>query len=127
MMKRAAGVVFLLTWLVSAPAVSAFNTRITVYASVPEMRAVYVNKAGYITKVAGNTPNNIQPRVYDENNQIIAMTDTINQQYQQFLQSHGGKLQASKIYEINPVSVSNLPNTQSVQVNGSQTHLALSL
>lgn len=105
----------------------AFNTRITVYASVAEMRYIYVNKDGFITKVGGNTPQNIEPQVINEANQVISMTDAINQQYQRFLNDHHGKLQASKIYDVNPVSVDTVVNAQSIKVESSQAQLTLSL
>jgi hypothetical protein len=105
----------------------AFNQRITVYANVPEMRIIYVSDAGFITKVGGNTSNNIEPQVYNEKSQVIPMTDAINQQYQKFLDEHQGKLQASKIYEVNPVSVDTAVNTQSIKVEQQPVVLSLSL
>jgi hypothetical protein len=115
---------FALAGINAAPATSlAFNTRITVYASVPQMRLIYVNKAGMVTKIGGNTSQNITPQVYDENNHAVAMTESISQQYQQFLQLHNNKLEASKIYYINPVSVNNHPNTQTIKIESASLTL----
>jgi hypothetical protein len=101
----------------------AFNQRITVYASVSEMRYIYLDKSGLITKVGGNTSQNIEPQVFDENNHVVAMTDSVMQQYQQFLDDHNGKLEASKIYYINPVSVNNHPNTQTIKIESASLTL----
>lgn len=94
----------------------AFNQRITVYASVPQMRYIYVNKDGIITKIAGNTSNNIEPKVVDENNQPLTMTESIKQQYQQFLKSHNWHLEASKIYKVNPLRVNEEISQQKIEV-----------
>jgi hypothetical protein len=87
-------------WLASAPSAMAFNHHITVYAQVPQMRSVYVDKAGLITKIAGNTSENITPKVYDDEfNQPQPLTDSVMRQYQQFLDEHK-VLEAGKTYDV---------------------------
>lgn len=95
----------------------AYNQKIIVYASVAPQRAVYVNEGGFITKVAGNTSENIEPRIIGENNQTLTMTEAIRLQYQAFLNLHHGRLQASKEYKVNPVWVDTTPNTQKILVD----------
>jgi hypothetical protein len=112
--------------LFSSPAL-AFNQRITVYASVPMMRNIYVDQSGQIIKVVGNTSDNIEPRVYNELNKEIAMTDSVKNQYDQFLKQHAGHLEASKTYIVNPVMVIDAPNTQSITISPSPEKLSLSL
>lgn len=119
-------VITVLTFIFASPAALAFNQRINVYASVPPMRAVYVDDAGDLIKIAGNTSQNIEPTVYDQQNKQVQMTESIKSQYEQFLKSHDYKLEASKIYDINPVSVSILPNTETITVSASPDHLSLS-
>lgn len=103
--------------IISAPAGAlAFNQQIIVQATVAAQRAIYVNKDGLITKVAGNTAENIEPLVIGDNNQILTMTDSIRRQYQAFLNLHHGRLQASKEYKVNPVWVDPAPNNQKILV-----------
>jgi hypothetical protein len=105
----------------------AYNTQITVYASVPMMRVIYVDESGNITKVLGNTTQNIDPKVYDEHNQLISMTSQIQDQYNKFLKAHGGHLEASKIYVVNPIKVSNQPISQTIDISAASQSLTLSL
>jgi hypothetical protein len=112
-----------LGWLAIAPAALAYNTQIKVTAAVPQMRIIYVDASGNIVKVAGNTAENITPKVYDVNNQEIALSDSINQQYQQFLANHDYHLQASKIYNINPLSVNLSSSPQVIEINSSNLSL----
>jgi hypothetical protein len=73
---------------------------ITVYANVPAMRNIYVDKAGFITKIVGNTDQNVAPRVFDDElNKPQPMTDSIMRQYQQFITQHG-VLEAGKTYTL---------------------------
>lgn len=93
---------------------AAYNQRITVYAVVPPQRVVFIDEAGSIYKIAGNTSDNIEPKVLDGRNQPTEMTDAIMKQYQNFLQLHGGRLEAGKIYNVNPVSVDTSVNEQTI-------------
>lgn len=116
--KKFLFLVFLLlgVFISSTPAL-AYNQQLTIYATVPPLRAIYVDAYGNIIKIGGNTSENIPPTVYDQKNQPVAMTSTIQDQYQQFLLMHGGRLQASKIYDVNPLTISLAPNTQKIMVN----------
>jgi hypothetical protein len=117
------GLLFIIAGTVAAPAAMAYNQTITVYATVLPQRVVHIDGSGNITRVAGNTADNIEPRVTDENNHPSAITDSIRQQYQRFLESHGNHLEAGKIYTVNPVSISPAPNTQVIEINS--TNLTL--
>jgi hypothetical protein len=116
-----AGVIF------SGPQSLAYNTQITVYASVPMMRVIYVDDAGNITKVLGNTTQNIDPKIYNEHNQPVSVTSQIQDQYNNFLKMHGGHLEASKTYVVNPIKVSNQPINQTLDVSTNNQRLTLSL
>jgi hypothetical protein len=107
-----------IAWLTSAPVAMAFNHHITVYAQVPQMRNIYVNKSGLITEIVGNTSENVTPRIYNEDNQPQPMTDSIMQQYQQFL-SQQKTLQASKIYTIKSSSEASQPKIDATLTLGS--------
>jgi hypothetical protein len=93
-----------------------YNHVITVYATVAEQRAVYVDASGSIYKVAGNTTRNITPQVFTADNKLIDMTDGIMRQYQSFLDSHGGNLAAGKIYNVNPIVVNTAPNLVTIRL-----------
>lgn len=93
-----------------------YNHVITVYASVPQQRGVYVDQAGNLIKVAGNTTANITPTVFTTDNKSLTMTDAIMNQYQQFLKQHQYHLEAGKIYVINPVTVNSQPNTETIKI-----------
>jgi hypothetical protein len=109
---------FILAAIAGTPSVAlAFNQQITVYASVPEMRNIYVNKAGNITKIVGNTAKNIEPTVLDENNQTLIMTESISKQYEAFLKAHHNHIEASKYYYLNPLTVNSQPNNQNIKIN----------
>ncbi len=104
--------------MITAPAGAlAYNQRIIVYASVAPQRAIYVNEEGFITKVAGNTSENIEPRVAGKSNETLTMTESISRQYQSFLDEHKGRLEAGKEYKVNPVTVDTTPNTQDILID----------
>lgn len=86
----------------SPTGVLAFNQRLTVYASIAQQRGIYINSSGLIIKVAGNTSNNVQPMVFNEAGQTVAMTEPIQSQYQAFLKAHDYHLQAGETYLLNP-------------------------
>jgi|GEM_PF-6988771 len=108
---------FIIASIVAAPAAMAYNHIITVYAAVPEQRAVYLDPTGAIIKVAGNTADNVTPIVFDPNNKAVAMTPEVQRQYDDFLKLNNGRLQAGKIYNINPITVSAAPNAQLIEIN----------
>jgi hypothetical protein len=103
----------------SSPAAHAqqFNHRITVYASVAQQRGIYVNSSGLITKIAGNTSNNVEPMVFNENNKIIAMTDSVQNQYQAFLKAHDYHLNAGETYYLNTASISNTADSRQIKID----------
>jgi hypothetical protein len=104
-----------------------FNTRITVYAAVPEQRAIYLNQTGEIIKVAGNTSKNVTPDVYDYKNQLVPMTPSVQTQYQKFLSSHQNHLAASQTYLLNPITVSKQVDNQNIKINTSIDKFSLAL
>ena len=116
---------FLIAFLAIAPAAGAqeYNHKITVYAVVPELRVIYLDQSGNIIKIAGNTTANIVPTVLDSKNRPAALSPAIQDQYDNFLRLHGGRLQASKTYNVNPVSVNIAMNNLTIEVNS--THLSL--
>jgi uncharacterized RmlC-like cupin family protein len=122
-----AGFLVLSGFVITPGSAWAFNQQITVYAAVPQMRNIYVDGAGIIIKIVGNTSQNIEPKVYDEHNQPVAMTGSISRQYQQFLNEHQGHIDAGKFYYINPVVIDNSINTQTIQVESNRKILSLSL
>ena len=103
-----------------------FNHTITVYAVVPEQRAVYLDESGNIVKVTGNTAKNVTPTVYDSHNKEITMTDAVQDQYDDFLKQHHNQLEAGKIYKLNPLKVSAAPNNQTISVGNKPQMLSLS-
>jgi len=107
---------FGMTAVNAAPAL-AFNQRITVYAQVLPQRVIYLDVSGNITKVAGNTVDNIEPQIIDKDNQPVPATERIQQQYLRFLESYGNHLEASKVYSVNPIAISLAPNTQTIRVS----------
>jgi len=112
-----AWLLFIIASIAAAPAAVAYNHIITVYAAVLEQRAVYLDSSGSIVKVAGNTSNNVTPVVFDSSNKEIAMTASIQNQYESFLKLHNDHLLSGKIYNINPITVSAAPNTQIIGIN----------
>jgi hypothetical protein len=104
-----------------------FNHTITVYATVPEQRAIYLDQYGAVIKIAGNTTRNVQPKVYDSSNREAPVSPDIQRQYDDFLRQHGGKLEASRIYNINPLKVDNSTQTQKISVNNRSLPINLSL
>jgi len=115
--------------IAAAPAAGAqvFNTRLTVYASVPQMRAIYLDDYGAPYKVAGNTSQNIKPKVIDAYNREVGMTQYIQKVYDQFLDSQGGKLGAGKTYTINPITINTDQNTQIITVSPEPQQLSVIL
>lgn len=103
-----------------------FNHTITVYAVVPEQRVIYLDQYGAIFKIGGNTPKNIPPKVYDSSNREVPMAPAIQTQYDAFLKLHDYHLAAGRIYTVNPLSVSNTPNSQTISLANPQK-LALSI
>lgn len=100
-----------------------YNHIIKVYAIVPEQRAIYLDETGNIIKVAGNTSKNVTPQVINSNNVPVSMTDAVQKQYDDFLKQHNYHLQASKIYEFNPLIVNNMANTQEIKLINDQLSL----
>lgn len=96
-----------------------FNHVITVYATVAEQRAVYIDSHGDIYKVAGNTTHNITPRVYTADNKLTGMTDKIMGQYQAFLSQYHGQLAAGKVYDVNPLVVQVSLDDRTIQLDTS--------
>lgn len=94
-----------------------YNHTITVYATVAEQRAVYIDANGNIYKVAGNTTRNITPQVYTTDNKLIAMTDSIMRQYQAFLNQHNGQLMAGQVYSVNQLVVQTVTDNRSIQLD----------
>lgn len=108
----------ILAIIIGAPSAAlAFNQRITVYASVPEMRYIYVDKSGIITKVVGNTSNNIDPKVVNEDNQPLTMTESINKQYEAFLKDHHYHIAAGQFYYVNSMTVNSKLNNQNIKIS----------
>ena len=108
----------------AAASAQQYNQRITVYAVVLEQRVIYLDESGNIIKIAGNTAKNISPSVLDSNNQAVPMTTKVQNQYDNFLAQHGGHLQASKIYNLNPLSVNLSSNTQVIVVGNGNLSLS---
>jgi hypothetical protein len=111
--------------LASGVSAQEFNHRIIVYASVVEIRAIFLNADGAIIKVSGNTTRNVEPRVFGPNNNEEELSDNVRDQYQRFLDSQGGHLAASRTYDVNPIFVSDKPNTQSIEVSATPAKLTL--
>lgn len=86
----------------AAPAVAAeqlsVSDTITISGVVLPMRYIYLDKAGNIQKVVGNTSVDITPTVLDAENQITQLTSKITSQYQHLLDENGGHLQAGQTY-----------------------------
>ena len=106
-----------------------FNHVITVYATVPPQRGVFVDKSGNIVKVAGNTSQNITPQVFDLNNHLLNMTPAIQRQYDAFLKAHDYHLAAGQTYVVSQtVTVDTQTSSQTIQVDSNQpTSLKLSV
>lgn len=105
-MRKFAGLFFISVLLALSAAGSAgaqqYNHRITVYAYVPQMRAIYIDKNGNLVKVAGNTASNITPQAFDTSNRLITMTSSYMSQYRAFLAAQSGALGAGRTYVITP-------------------------
>ena len=104
-----------------------FNQTITIYATVPEQRAIYLDDFGGIIRIAGNTTANIPPRGYDSSNHEVTISPAIQRQYDKFLAQHGGHLQAGVIYNINPLKVDNSTKGQTISFENSSQTLSLSV
>jgi hypothetical protein len=115
----AALLLFGLLLMPSVASAQEYNHIITVYAVVPEQRVVYLDESGNLMKVAGNTDKNITPTVLDPNNKEVPITPAVQQQYDNFLKQHHNKLQASIVYNVNPIAVNLTPNTQTIDINTS--------
>jgi len=100
-----------------------YNRMITVYAAVPEQRVIYLDDSGNIIKIAGNTARNITPAVLDSSGNKVVMTPAVQNRYDDFLREHKGHLQASKTYDVNPMTVDNSPNVQSIGLGGTDLSL----
>lgn len=125
-MRRLLFSLFVVAGFLSVPAaVSAqeYNHIITVYAIVPEQRAVYLDASGNIVKIAGNTTKNVTPMVIDSNNKVAPMTPAVQGQYDDFLSRHKNQLLAGKIYSVNPLTISPAPNTQVIEINAAPSTL----
>jgi hypothetical protein len=121
------GIAIVAAGLLFAPRALAYNQTITVYATVLPQRVMYVDESGNIIKVAGNTTENIEPVAYDKNNQPVTITESIMQQYQRFLMSHGNRLEASKVYDVNPIVVDTSANNQTISLQSTPIRLTLNL
>jgi len=84
---------------------------------VPEMRFVYVNQGGFITRVVGNTSDNVTPRVADGNNKELPLTDAIQQQYNYFMSQHNWHLDAGVSYTVNPVQINTAVSQVNIEIN----------
>ena len=104
-------------FLVLAPTASAYNQRITVYAVVPQLRAIYLNELGSVIKIVGNTSDNIEPTVYDTQNHLVPMNDSIKIQYERFMVSHGWHLKAGQSYDVNPIFENTDVNNQTISID----------
>lgn len=106
-----------------------YNHVITVYATVPQQRGIYIDKSGNIIKVAGNTSQNITPQVFDWNHQPVDMTAAIQSQYDAFLKAHDYHLTAGQSYTVSQiVTVSAQASSQTIQVSSApQAPLKLSV
>jgi hypothetical protein len=66
---------------------------------MPVIRLIYVDPQGHITRVIGNTDQNIEPIVVlDGTPRHLVLTPYINEQYQLILASQNGRLAASTTY-----------------------------
>lgn len=97
-------VINLATTKVSAQT-TVYNQRLTVYAQVAPMRIIFINSDQKIIKVAGNTADNIDPRVVNENQQSIQLTMDVHNQYAQILNENNGRLDPGKEYIVNPLQI----------------------
>lgn len=116
--------------LLSFPAVAraqGFNHTITVYAVVPEQRAIYLDQYGAVIKIAGNTDKNVPPQVYDSSNRKVPISPVIQEQYVKFLNKHNYRLAAGKVYKINPLRLDYSANSQTISLDTRPAVLTLSL
>lgn len=121
-MRRFLFGLFVLAGALGAPAAAgaqSVSSSVTLYGYVPEMRFIYVNQDGFVTKIVGNTADNIEPRVTSLDNKEQSMTDSIRQQYDYFMSTHQWKLQAGVSYEVNPVQINSAVSSQNIEINNS--------
>lgn len=74
------------------------SSTVTLTGIVLPGRYIYLDKSGDVQKVIGNTSDNLTPKVLNSQNQLVPLSDKINQQYQQLLNENGGHLQAGQSY-----------------------------
>jgi len=106
--------------ILGAPATAgalSISSQVTLVGIVPEMRFIYVNQDGFITRIVGNTSNNVTPRVADANNKEQPMTDAIWQQYVYFMDQHNWHLDSSASYDVNPVQINTEVSSQNIEIN----------
>ena len=108
---------FLAIILVLPAQAKAYNRQLTVYASVLPFRVIYVDKYGNLIRVAGNTADNIAPRVFDAYNKPVALSETVKLQYDQLLKQNSGHLLAGMVYEFNPILVVTSTTLPALQIN----------
>ena len=93
------------------------SSTITLTGVVPEMRFVYLDQNGYVTKVVGNTANNISPRAIGPDNKEAPITDAIMRQYDYFMAQHNWQLDAGTSYNVNPVEINDQASSQLIQID----------
>ena len=119
-MRRFLFGLFVIAGVLGAPAVAgaqSISSTVTLHGYVPPMRFAYVNQDGFITKIGGNTSDNITLRVATLDNKELPLTESVSQQYDYFMRQHGWKLEAGVIYEVNPVQINTQVNTQQIEIN----------
>jgi hypothetical protein len=104
-------------FLAIVPDAAAYNQRIIVYAVVPPLRAIYLNDSGTVIKVVGNTSDNIEPAVYNSQNLVVQMNESIKNQYDRFMASQAWHLKAGQAYEVNPIYVNTDMNNQTITID----------
>jgi hypothetical protein len=95
---------------------ASISQTVTISGRVAEMRFVYIDDAGNLAKVVGNTTNNVTPTAISLNNHKLPMTDSIWQQYIALMDQHNWQLDAGITYSLNPVQISTRPNEQTISV-----------
>jgi hypothetical protein len=106
-----------LSAVVSAQSISSV---VSIAGVVPEMRFMYVNQDGVVTRIVGNTSNNIRPRVAGPDNKELPLTDAVWQQYAYFMEQHNWHLDGGVSYDVNPVRVNTSVSSQNIQINATQ-------
>ncbi len=120
-MRRFIFGLFVVIGVLGAPAAagaqSSISSSVTLSGIVPEMRFVYINQDGFITKVVGNTSNNITPRVVSLDNKEQPITGAIWQQYNYFMDQHNWHLDAGVSYGVNPVQINTAVSSQNIEIS----------